>query len=71
MRWIVEQGASVLPKSYNEKRQAENADIFSWSLDESDLERIRGITNQQKLVPMDPILKGPWKTLAEFYDDEE
>ncbi|CAM6113411.1 unnamed protein product [Calypogeia fissa] len=71
LRWIIEQGAAVVGKSYNEKRLAQNADIFSWSLDEEDLDKIRGIQTQLKFVPNAFTYKGPYKTYEEFYDDSE
>ena len=36
LRWAVEQGHVVLPKSVHKERLAENAGIFDWSLDETD-----------------------------------
>jgi diketogulonate reductase-like aldo/keto reductase len=68
LRWIIEQGASVVAKSYNGKRLAQNADIFSWSLYEGDLEKISGIKPQQKLVSNSFVYKGLLKTFEEFYD---
>lgn len=37
LRWAVQQGYPVLPKSTNVERMRENANIFSFNLDESDL----------------------------------
>lgn len=71
LRWIIEQGASVVGKSYNEKRLAQNADIFSWSLDEEDLEKIRCITIQKKFVSNDFVYNSQYRTYEEFYDDTE
>eukprot|EP00250_Pteridium_aquilinum_P016888 c23344_g1_i1 orf=123-1055(+) len=40
LRWGLEQGVSVLPKSYNRTRVVENFQIFDWSLTAEDLEEI-------------------------------
>ncbi|NMO01748.1 aldo/keto reductase [Gordonia sp. TBRC 11910] len=37
LRWAVQQGIGVVPKSSHRGRQSENADIFDFSLDEADL----------------------------------
>ena len=60
-----------MAKSYNEKRLAQNAKVFSWSLDEEDLETIKGIQNQRKFVRNEFTYKGQYKTYEEFYDDSE
>lgn len=35
LRWGLQQGQSVLPKSANESRLKENIDLFDWSIPES------------------------------------
>ncbi|KAM0949145.1 putative D-galacturonate reductase [Dioscorea sansibarensis] len=40
LRWALEQGVSVLPKSFNKERLEENKDIFGWRLSEDELEII-------------------------------
>ncbi|KAJ7521746.1 hypothetical protein O6H91_19G067200 [Diphasiastrum complanatum] len=50
LRWGVQTGASVLPKSFNPKRIAENFDIFSWELSEDDITQISKI-EQRRSVP--------------------
>lgn len=40
LRWIVEQGHVVLPKSVRPERMKENAALFDWALDDSDREGI-------------------------------
>ncbi|KAL1113007.1 hypothetical protein V6Z11_D02G162800 [Gossypium hirsutum] len=43
LRWVYEQGASVIAKSFNKKRMEENLEIFDWSLSVEELEKIRGL----------------------------
>lgn len=43
LRWHVQQGLIPLPKSSNPQRLAENIDVFSFSLDDADIERISAL----------------------------
>uniref|UniRef100_A0A7N0UV34 NADP-dependent oxidoreductase domain-containing protein n=1 Tax=Kalanchoe fedtschenkoi TaxID=63787 RepID=A0A7N0UV34_KALFE len=40
MRWVYEQGVSVVAKSYNKERMSNNIDIFGWSLTDYELRKI-------------------------------
>ncbi|KAF2305712.1 hypothetical protein GH714_007707 [Hevea brasiliensis] len=39
LRWVHEQGVSVVVKSFNKERMKENLKIFDWELSEEDLQR--------------------------------
>lgn len=43
LRWGLQQGVSVLPKSNSPERIRENAGLFSFSLDEGDLEKMKAL----------------------------
>ena len=43
LRWNVQQGVIVIPKSTHKERMAENLDIWEFSLDEEDMARIAGL----------------------------
>lgn len=43
LKWSVDRGVAVIPKSVSEERMRENRDLFSWSLDEKDHEAIAGL----------------------------
>ena len=48
LRWELEQGVTVLPKSYNPDRIFSNFQILDWSLTSDDHEKI-GVLKQVKL----------------------
>ena len=40
LKFQVERGIIVIPKSQNQKRQSENFDLFSFSLEEADMRSV-------------------------------
>ncbi|XP_043712728.1 non-functional NADPH-dependent codeinone reductase 2-like isoform X3 [Telopea speciosissima] len=71
LKWINEQGAIVIVKSFNEERMKENLDIFDWALREEDFQKISQIQQcrsfkTETLVSED----GPFKSVEEFWDGE-
>ncbi|KAL4281993.1 hypothetical protein GQ457_03G010710 [Hibiscus cannabinus] len=48
LRWVYEQGASVITKSFNRERMKENLEIFDWSLSAQELNQIGGIPQQKR-----------------------
>lgn len=51
LRWHVQLGSIVFPKSANPARIQENAAIFDFQLDEADLQRIASLDRGQRLGP--------------------
>ncbi|KAH7520709.1 hypothetical protein FEM48_Zijuj08G0174100 [Ziziphus jujuba var. spinosa] len=49
LRWIYEQGATLVFKSYNKERLNENLDIFDWELTQDDLHKVSQLP-QKKLI---------------------
>ncbi|KAJ4717143.1 NADPH-dependent codeinone reductase-like protein [Melia azedarach] len=70
LRWIVEQGATVVVKSFNRERQKQNLGIFDWALTDDDYNKINQI-HQHKVGPSYIFLSphGPFKTLEELWDE--
>ncbi|XP_057868593.1 aldo-keto reductase family 4 member C11 [Cryptomeria japonica] len=72
LRWGVEQGVSVLPKSYNKDRIFSNFQIFDWSLTPEGHDKI-GMLKQAKLFRGDAFVNsttGPYETVEELWDGE-
>nr|ACM44070.1 NADPH-dependent codeinone reductase-like protein [Papaver rhoeas] len=72
MRWVYQQGASLVVKSYNEERMKENLKIFDWELTEEDMDKISNIP-QSRALSADFLLSptGPFKTEEEFWDEKD
>ena len=51
LRWFVERGIVVIPKSVTPKRIAENIDVFDFSLDDTDMAEIRKLNRGRKFFP--------------------
>ncbi|XP_039016215.1 aldo-keto reductase family 4 member C8-like isoform X2 [Hibiscus syriacus] len=72
LRWGLQMGHSIVPKSYNESRMKENLDIFSWSIHEdlfakfSEIEQEKLIRGREFVHPT----SGAYKTLEELWDGE-
>ncbi|KAI8020870.1 Deoxymugineic acid synthase 1 [Camellia lanceoleosa] len=47
LRWVYEQGVSVLVKSFNKERIKENLDIFDWMLSPEESQKIDRIPQQK------------------------
>ncbi|KAI5070048.1 hypothetical protein GOP47_0014391 [Adiantum capillus-veneris] len=72
LRWGLDNGVSVIPKSFNKKRMVENLDVFGWHLTDEDHQRISGI-EQKKNFDGSFIcsqVSGPYKSPEDLWDGE-
>ncbi|KAI3843982.1 hypothetical protein MKX03_000347 [Papaver bracteatum] len=71
LRWVYEQGVSLIVKSFNELRMKENMMIFDWELTEDELQKI-GKIPQRRGLPGDSFVSeaASFKTVEEFWDGE-
>ncbi|PON99055.1 hypothetical protein TorRG33x02_052920, partial [Trema orientale] len=71
LRWIYEQGATLVVKSYNKERLKENLQIFDWALSEHDIQKIKLIPQHKVNVNTAFVsAHGPYKSLEELWDGE-
>ncbi|KAK1551792.1 hypothetical protein Q3G72_004881 [Acer saccharum] len=49
LRWVYEQGVSLVTKSFNKDRMKENLDIFDWSLSSEELSKINKLPQRKGL----------------------
>jgi len=71
LRWRIQMGQSVLPKSANEARIKENIDIFDWSIPEdlmAKFSEIKQVRLQRAEFAVNP--QSGYNTLEDFWDGE-
>ncbi|KAA8529898.1 hypothetical protein F0562_034498 [Nyssa sinensis] len=64
LRWVYQQGVSLVTKSFNKERMRQNLEIFDWSLSEEELKKISELP-QRKCVLFASIL-GPHDIVLEL-----
>ncbi|XP_056172792.1 NADPH-dependent aldo-keto reductase, chloroplastic-like isoform X2 [Syzygium oleosum] len=72
LRWGLQMGHSVLPKSTNEKRIIENFDVFDWSIPDDLFAKFSEI-EQARLLRATVFVHetlSPYKSVEEFWDGE-
>ncbi|WOK93182.1 hypothetical protein Cni_G01876 [Canna indica] len=71
LKWGLEQGVSVIVKSFNRERLKENMEIFDWKLSEEDKERLSKLP-QKRYILAEPFVSpnGFYKSHAEMWDGE-
>ncbi|CAI9098261.1 OLC1v1034878C1 [Oldenlandia corymbosa var. corymbosa] len=71
LRWGLQVGNGVLPKSSNEERIKENFDIFDWSIPD-DLMSMFSEIKQERLVKAEIFVSadGPYKSVEDLWDGE-
>ncbi|KAK3415007.1 hypothetical protein EUGRSUZ_H00581 [Eucalyptus grandis] len=72
LRWIYEQGACVIVKSFNKERMKENLQILEWELSQEDSDKIKFQIPQRRGCPGDMYIseEGPYKSLDELWDGD-
>ena len=53
LRWIIQRGIVVFPKSTKESRMIENADVFDFELSDDDMEKIKELETGVPIVEVD------------------
>ncbi|KAL5142804.1 Methylecgonone reductase [Glycine soja] len=69
LRWIIEQGATPIVKSFNSERMKENLKLFDWELSETDSEKIKQIPQHRGFSGMGTSVENrpSNETLASIY----
>jgi 2,5-diketo-D-gluconate reductase A len=53
LRWIIQRGIVVFPKSTKESRMIENSDVFDFELSDDDMEKIKELETGVPIVEVD------------------
>ncbi|MCO5600540.1 hypothetical protein L7F22_054653 [Adiantum nelumboides] len=72
LRWGLDNGVSVLPKSFNKARMTQNFQVFGWHLSDEDhgaISKIRQTKNWDASIWIHPE-SGDYRTVQEFWDGE-
>jgi len=72
LRWGLEQGVSVLPKSYNKGRITQNFQEFEWSLLSEDHTKISRLEQKKTITGHEAVnsTTSPYKSVEELWDGE-
>ncbi|MGZ4163792.1 MAG: aldo/keto reductase, partial [Tumebacillaceae bacterium] len=54
LRWDLDKGLVTIPKSVNENRIRENADLFDFKLDAEDIAKLNGLNQNKRSLDYDP-----------------
>ena len=71
LRWIYEQGVSVIVKSFSKQRIKENIAIIDWELSVEDIQKIDQIQQFKGVLGLEFVSdEGPYKSVAELWDED-
>lgn len=75
LRWGIQRGASVIPKSTDPERIKENIKVFGWEIPEEDFEELSRFSDQRRVVDGEMLFvnktEGPYRSAAELWDHED
>ncbi|XP_028786392.1 aldose reductase-like [Neltuma alba] len=75
VRWAIQRGTSVIPKSAHPERIKENIDVFNWEIPEHDFIALSSISHQKRVLDGEELLvnksEGPYRSVADIWDHED
>lgn len=75
VRWAIQRGTSVIPKSTNPDRIKENMDVFHWVIPEQDFDVLSNIPGQERVLDGEELFVnkdvGPYRSVADVWDHED
>ncbi|KAK1412442.1 hypothetical protein QVD17_33698 [Tagetes erecta] len=75
VRWAIQRGTSVIPKSTNADRIKENMHVFNWVLPEQDFNALCSIPDQKRVLHGEDLFvnknDGPYRSVADVWDHED
>ncbi|KAK8546050.1 hypothetical protein V6N13_067288 [Hibiscus sabdariffa] len=75
VKWGMQRGTSVIPKSSNPERIKENIKVFDWELPEDDFQALCNIPQQKRVLDGEELFvnknQGPFRSVADIWDHED
>ncbi|KAI3507318.1 hypothetical protein L1887_22270 [Cichorium endivia] len=75
VRWAIQRGTSVIPKSTNPERIKENMQVFDWAIPEQDFNVLSSISDQKRVLHGEDLFvnknDGPFPSVADIWDHED
>ncbi|KAI9116105.1 hypothetical protein K1719_013035 [Acacia pycnantha] len=75
VRWAIQRGTSVIPKSAHPERIKENITVFDWEIPQHDFIALSSIADQKRVLDGEELFvnksEGPYKSVADIWDHED
>ncbi|TYH89811.1 hypothetical protein ES332_A13G008400v1 [Gossypium tomentosum] len=75
VKWAIQRGTSVIPKSNNTDRIKENIEVFGWELPQEDFQALCNIPDQKRVLHGEQLFvnknAGPLRSVADVWDLED
>ncbi|KAE9618192.1 putative aldehyde reductase [Lupinus albus] len=75
VKWAIQRGTSVIPKSTNPDRIRENISVFNWEIPDQDFIHLSNIPDQRRVLDGEELFvnkeAGPFRSAAEIWDHED
>lgn len=75
VKWAIQRGTSVIPKSTKPDRIMENVSVFNWELPERDFKTLGHMTDQRRALDGEDLFvnksAGPLRSAADIWDHED
>lgn len=75
VKWAIQRGTSVIPKSGNPDRIKENIMVFDWEIPEQDFQALCTVTDQKRVLDGEELFvnktEGPFWSVADVWDHED
>ncbi|KAK2414800.1 NADPH-dependent aldo-keto reductase, chloroplastic [Trifolium repens] len=75
VKWAIQRGTSVIPKSTNPNRIRENVAVFNWEVPQQDFKNLSNIPDQRRVLDGEELFvnqsEGPFKSVEDIWDHED